>query len=93
MSNECKYITNFSYVYVLGDIMLSVRSVLRTFAHDSHLQTKHMMRAIVTCSFRCVVAYELCSYLSMRHLETRAIPILARQKNNPLKNDLLEKIN
>jgi len=51
-----------------------------------------MQKGVFFLAVRVVLAYEFCSHLSERHLESRAKPILLRQKNNPLKNDLLDKM-
>jgi hypothetical protein len=51
-----------------------------------------LQKGILFLAFRIVAVYELTNHLSVKHLESRALPILARQKNNPLKNDLLDKI-
>lgn len=48
---------------------------------------------VLLTAIRIGVVYEATNYGSQSHLEKRALPILARQKNNPLKNDLLDKIN
>ena len=52
-----------------------------------------MQRSVLLTAIRVGIVYEATNYLSQAHLESRALPILARQKNNPLKNDLLDKIN
>jgi hypothetical protein len=51
-----------------------------------------LQKGILFLAFRIVAVYELTNHMSVKHLESRALPILAKQKNNPLKNDLLDKI-
>lgn len=66
--------------------------LLKSYSHNQHALMKNMQKGIFLLAVRVVAAYELCSYMSEKHLETRALPILARQKNNPRKNDLLDKM-
>jgi hypothetical protein len=51
-----------------------------------------LQKGILFLAIRIVAVYEFTNHMSVKHLESRALPILAKQKNNPLKNDLLDKI-
>lgn len=89
---ECKLIDYFFYAYSGIDLISTIKALRKHYAHNSHTYIKMLQKGILFLAFRIVAVYELTNHLSVKHLESRALPILARQKNNPLKNDLLDKI-
>lgn len=89
---ECKLIDYFFYTYSCIDFFSTVRALRKNYAHNSHTYIRMLQKGILFLAIRIVAVYEFTNHMSVKHLESRALPILAKQKNNPLKNDLLDKI-
>lgn len=90
---ECKMIDYFFWCYTCVDSIATIRILKNHYSHNNHTYNKMLQKGVLFLALRIVAVYELTNHISMKHLERRAIPILSKQRNNPLKNDLLDKIN
>ena len=81
------------YVYLLLDMAVTARYQHRHFGHNSHTYIKQLQKTVLFLSIRVGTVYQVGNFLSQQHLENRASPVLARQRNNPGKSELIDKIN
>jgi hypothetical protein len=68
----------FFYAYSGVDFIATIRVLRRHYSHNSHTYTKMLQKGVLFLAFRIVAVYEFTNYLSVRHLESRALPILAK---------------
>ena len=78
--NECACVDKSVYAYCFVDFALFLRR-LRSTRHDKHLLRVLVTRGVFFLTLRVVCWYELAGWLSQKHLESVANPILKRKEN------------
>ena len=68
----------FFYFYSVVDLISYVITLRKHYAHNSNTYTKMLQKGVLFLAVRIVLVYELTNHLSVKHLESRALPILAK---------------
>ena len=75
---ECRMIDYFFYSYSTVDLLTSIYTLRKFYAHNSHTYIRMLQKSVLFLAIRIVLVYELTNHLSVKHLESRALPILAK---------------